>query len=91
MADMSLNTVYPFRTSAYARAIYIYGTNRFTVRDGYNGIPAEYYVPVQQYVATNFTVEPYATEDNRTKQLDITLSNDWINQTEYNETVGYIV
>lgn len=77
--------VLPFRTSMYALNIYISGMGSLT------SIPTEYYIPVEQYAATKFTIAPYATTDNRTQQLDIALNNNWITQTQYNETVAYIV
>lgn len=74
-------TVLSFRTSNYAANIYIHGTTRFA------NIPTEYHEPVKQYAAEKYTVEPYATAENRTRQLDITLTNAWITQQEYEETV----
>jgi hypothetical protein len=86
-------TIYPFRTSNFAQTIYIGGTQRFTARDGYTGIPVEYHEPVKQYAAANYTLYPYAYSypNNRTEQLDIALANGWINQQEYDDTVAYIV
>lgn len=83
--------ILPFRTSIFASAIYIYGNNRFTARDGFTGIPAEYVAPVMQYAATKYTVAPYATSANRTQQLNVALQNGWINQQEYDSTVALIV
>lgn len=40
-----------FRTSTYARNIYIYGTTKFA------DIPAEYVQPVKDYAEANFTRE----------------------------------
>lgn len=77
--------VLPFRTGTYARAVYIFGTQTLS------SVPTEYYIPVEQYAAEKYTIAPYATTDNRTQQLDIALSNNWITQTQYNETVAYIV
>lgn len=65
--------VYPFRTSAYARDIYLYGNRRFS------DIPAEYREPVKQYAAQNFTQE----------QIDYALAMGWITQQEYDETMAY--
>ncbi len=48
--------VLSFRIGIYARQIYIGGMNRFTARDGYAGIPDEYYGPVTAYAAKNFTL-----------------------------------
>lgn len=78
---MTIATVYPFRVQTYARAIYVYGTNRLTARDGYTGVPTEYYIPVQQYAAANYTVA----------QLDLALASGWITQAEYDETMAYKV
>lgn len=72
--------VYSFRTGTYARAIYIYGTQRFTARDGYAGIPLEYHEPVKQYAATNY----YKSE------METALANAWITQQEYDETMAYM-
>lgn len=70
--------VYSFRTNTYARNIYYFGTERLTARDGFNGIPAEYYVPVEQRAS-----EIYSTE-----QLQLALKKGWINQQEYDETIA---
>jgi hypothetical protein len=71
-------TVYPFRVSNYARNIYIYGVQRLTARDGFTGVPAEYYGPVEQYAANNYSMI----------QIDNALSQTWINQQEYDETIA---
>lgn len=68
-----------FRTSTYARNIYIFGTNRLTARDGFVGVPAEYYVPVEQYAKANFSQA----------DLDNALAMTWINDQEYAETMAY--
>lgn len=73
-------TILPFRTQTYARAIYVYGTNRLTARDGYPGVADGYYTPVQQYAAQTYTLA----------QLDLALASGWITQTEYDETVAFI-
>lgn len=72
--------VLSFRTSTYARNIYLLGTERLTARDGYNGVPAEYYTPVETFAATKFTLA----------QIDNALAQGWINQQEYDETVALI-
>lgn len=77
----TLSTIYPFRTSTYARNIYLYGTNRLTARDGYPGVATGYYVPVEQYAANAFS----------TAQIDNALAQGWINQQEYDETISYVV
>ncbi|NNU85506.1 MULTISPECIES: hypothetical protein [Bacillaceae] len=65
--------VYSFRTSAYARDIYLYGNRRIS------DIPTEYHEPVKQYAAQNFTQE----------QIDNALAQGWITQQEYDETLAY--
>jgi hypothetical protein len=65
--------IYSFRTSAYARDIYLYGNRRFS------DIPTEYHEPVKQYAAQNFTQE----------QIDYALAQSWITQQEYDETMAY--
>jgi hypothetical protein len=72
--------VYSFKVGPYARSIYIDGTQRLTARDGYSGIPAEYYAPVEQYAADKFT----------RSQIDDALAHGNINQQEYDETVAKI-
>jgi len=75
------NSILPFRTQTYARAIYVYGTNRLTTRDGFVGVATGYNVPVQQYAVTTYTVA----------QLDLALASGWITQIEYDETMAYKV
>lgn len=77
---MAITTILPFRTQSYARAIYVYGTNRLTARDGYPGVAEGYYTPVQQYSATTYTKA----------QMDLALASGWITQIEYDETVKLI-
>lgn len=69
----------------YAYQIYVDGTKRFA------DINVQYHEEVKQYAAAYFTVDPFATEENRTKQLDIALGNGWITQQEYNETSTYMI
>jgi hypothetical protein len=71
-------TVYPFRTSTYARNIYMFGTNRLTARDGFAGVPTEYYTPVERYAKNNYLVS----------DIDNALAMTWINAQEYNETMA---
>jgi hypothetical protein len=71
-------TVYSFRVSTYARNIYIFGTNRLTARDGFVGVPVDYYTPVQQYAKINYLITDI--EDAFTKT--------WINEQEYQETLA---
>jgi predicted RNA-binding protein associated with RNAse of E/G family len=75
----ALITIYPFRKKTYANAIFAFGTNRLTAREGFAGVPAEYYVAVQQYVGQTYTVE----------QLEVALASGWITQQEYDETIAY--
>jgi hypothetical protein len=56
------------------------GTERFTARDGFNGIPTEYVVPVMQYAASK-----YGRAD-----LDNALTQGWITQDEYDQTLTYV-
>lgn len=70
--------VLSFRIGIYARQIYLSGSQRFTERDGYTGIPAEYYGPCTAYAAKNFTLYETAAA----------LANTWINQQEYDDTVA---
>ena len=73
--------IYAFRTSTYARSIYLYGTERFTQRDGYGGIDPLYIEPVKQYVAKTFSMA----------QMDKALAQGWITEQEFNETLAYVV
>lgn len=76
--------IYEFRTSTYGMNIYLYGTNRLTARDGYKGVADGYYIPVQQYAATN------PDDIIGKKQIDNAYAKGWINEQEYNETLSYI-
>jgi len=71
--------IYTFKTSNYANTIYCQGTQRFTARDGYSGIPLEYHEPVKQYAANNF----YKSV------IDNALVKTWITQEEYDQTLAY--
>lgn len=66
--------IYAFRTSTYARDIYLYGNRTFTQ------IPAEYVQPVKQYAADTFS----------DTQISTALTNGWITQTEYDDTMALI-
>jgi hypothetical protein len=70
--------VLAFRTSNYAQNIYQFGTERLTARDGFTGVAAGYYTPVEQFAADRYT----------TAEIDNALTNGWINQTEYDETIA---
>lgn len=82
-------------TSTYARAIYIFGTKRFTARDGKLGIPTEYHEPVKKYAATGIVNDVHYPDDDfvgyELTQIQQALTKGYINQTEYDETVAYIV
>jgi hypothetical protein len=67
-------TVYSFRIGPYARDIYLYGKQKL------ENIPTEYYTPVEQYAADNFT----------RSQIDYALAQTWITQQQYDETVALI-
>lgn len=71
--------VHQFYVGFYARSIYIGGTQRFTARDGFSGIPQEYHEPVMRYAATNYIQT----------EIDTAQSNGWINQAEYDQTMSY--
>jgi len=77
-----------FRTSTYATAIYLDGTDRLTARDGYTGVAAGYYTPVEQYAANlNNVQNPVVIKK---ANIDNALVQGWINQQEYNETIAFI-
>lgn len=65
--------IYSFRTSSYARDIYLYGNRRFA------DIPLEYHAPVKEYAALNF--EQF--------QIDDSLKKNFISQQEYDDTMAY--
>jgi hypothetical protein len=65
--------VLPFRTSTFARSIFLYGTNKLAT------IPAEYVEPVKQYAAATYSQD----------QLDQALAQGYITQQEFDETVAY--
>ena len=46
-----------FKTSTYARNIFMLGVERFTAREGFSGIPAEYIPYVKQYAATKYYID----------------------------------
>lgn len=73
--------IYEFRTKTYANAIFVFGTNRLTARDGYPGVAPDYYTPVEQYAAANYTQE----------QIEVALASGWINEQEYQEVMSYRV
>lgn len=78
-----LTTIYPFRTSNYSMNIYLFGSARFTARDGFNGIPLEYHEPVKQNVANDAELYPQ-------ESIDKALTMGWINQEEYDQTMVYV-
>jgi hypothetical protein len=60
-------------TKAYAQAIYLDGTKKFSE------IRPEYVEPVKQYAAANYALY----------QIDNALAKGWITQDEYNQTIAY--
>jgi hypothetical protein len=66
-------SVLTFRTSTYARNIYLYGTYTFAQ------VPADYVVPVKQYAAATFSLS----------QIDNALASGYITQQEYDDTIAY--
>jgi hypothetical protein len=58
---------------AYAKAIYLDGTKKFSE------IRPEYVEPVKQYAAANYTQT----------QIDDAFANGWITQQEYDDTMAY--
>lgn len=66
-------TLLAFRTSTYARNIYIFGSTSF------DSIPAEYHEAVKQFAATTYT-------DAQIKEAHTRL---FINEQEFNETMVY--
>lgn len=78
---MAIMIVIPALVTSYATAVYLQGTRRLTARDGISGIPASYYIPVEQHAASTYSLT----------DIDYALAQGWINQTEYGETVAYIV
>jgi len=69
-----LMTIYPFRTSTYARNIYLLGTASFAT------ISQDYVEPVKEYAALHYTLE----------QIDNALAQGWITQQEYDDTIAYL-
>lgn len=69
-------TIYSFRTRTFAQNIYLYGDISGT---RLTNIPGEYYIPVEQHAAGNYTPS----------QILNALTKGWITQQEYEETTGY--
>jgi hypothetical protein len=67
-------TTYPFRTSTYARNIYMLGTASFAT------ISQDYVEPVKEYAALHYTLV----------QIDNALAQGWITQQEYLDTLAYL-
>jgi hypothetical protein len=67
--------IYQSLTLAYAKAIYLYGSKRFT------DIRLEYVEPVKQYAAVHYTME----------QIENAKTQTWITQQEYDDTIAYKV
>lgn len=70
---VSPSIVLGFRTSTYARNIYIFGTTTFAQ------IPDEYIVPVEQYAAATYSLS----------QIDNALASGYIDQAHYDATIAY--
>ncbi|AZU61086.1 hypothetical protein [Neobacillus mesonae] len=62
-----------FRTSTYARDIYLYGNRTFAQ------VPVEYTEPIKEYAANTFS----------DAQLLSALTNGWVTQQEYDDTLAY--
>lgn len=74
--SISIQNVYPFRTTIFANQIYIYGNMTLTqLRQQY----PDYYIPVETYAANNFT----------DFEFQMSLENKYISQAEYDETMQY--
>lgn len=65
--------VLSFRTSSYARDVYLYGNRKIA------DTPTEYHEPVKDYAANTFSQT----------QVDDALTKTYISQTEYDETMAY--
>jgi hypothetical protein len=65
--------IYGFRTSTYARNIYLYGNTNFA------SIPVEYHEPVKQHAAASYSEY----------QIVSALQRGWITQEEYDQTMAY--
>ncbi|MCY9593715.1 hypothetical protein [Paenibacillus chitinolyticus] len=70
--------VLSFLRNTYCRSIFVYGTDRFTPRDGCKGIREEYREPVKEYFAETYELS----------HLQAALESGWINQQEYEETAA---
>jgi hypothetical protein len=87
-------TTLSFRVQTYARAVYVYGTNRLTFRDGFPGVADGYYTATQEYAATgrvNGVLVSVGFTGYTKEQLDLALASGWINQQEYDETIAMTV
>lgn len=69
-------TILGFRVSTYARGI-MWGTNRLTKRDGYDGVVDGYYEPVENYIAQHYSVS----------KIEDAFTNGWLNQQEHDEII----
>jgi hypothetical protein len=66
--------IYASLTRAYAQAIYLDGTKKFS------DIRSEYVEPVKQYAAANYT----------STQITAARDNTWITEQEYQDTLAYV-
>lgn len=67
--------IYSWMVSTYARDIYIFGNRNFSQ------IPAVYVEPVKKYAAENY----------RQDQIENALTQGWITQQEFDDTMAYKV
>ena len=74
------SSILGFRAANYALNIIMYGTNRLTTRNGFVGVAAGYYTPIEQYAASNF----------RRESIENALAMTWINDLEYSEIIELI-
>ncbi|WNS74232.1 hypothetical protein RRV45_15080 [Bacillus sp. DTU_2020_1000418_1_SI_GHA_SEK_038] len=68
-----MTVIYGFRTSTYARNIYMFGVTKFETID-----PA-YIEPVKQFAAANYTDD----------QIKHAYTQGWINEEQFNDTMAY--
>ena len=69
-----MTMVLPFRTSTYARNIYLLGITSFSsISEGFR-------IPIYEYVGANYSTE----------QIQYAYENSYINEEEYQEIMEYI-
>jgi hypothetical protein len=74
-----------FRARTFAFSIYIGGTERFTARDGYNGVPVDYIDPVKNFAAKGDDTLPGGITYD---EIENAFTNGWITKQEYDETIA---